>query len=49
MLDADLNLEKIGSEYQRIIDETSIKDAISSAQQTPAVLVSPSKRQRMSS
>ncbi|XP_034488062.1 deoxynucleoside kinase isoform X1 [Drosophila innubila] len=47
VLDADLNLENIGSEYQR--SETSIFDAISSAHQPPAVLVSPSKLQRMSS
>lgn len=47
MLDADLNLEKIGSEYQR--SETSIFDAISGALQPSAVLVSPSKRPRLSS
>ncbi|KAL7727317.1 hypothetical protein ACLKA6_008603 [Drosophila palustris] len=47
VLDADLNLENIGSEYQR--SESSIFDAISSAHQPPAVLVSPSKLQRMSS
>ncbi|KAH8417823.1 hypothetical protein KR222_006516 [Zaprionus bogoriensis] len=49
VLDADLKLENIGSEYQR--SETSIFDAISGAhqQQPTAVLVSPSKRQSMSS
>ncbi|XP_016985134.1 deoxynucleoside kinase isoform X1 [Drosophila rhopaloa] len=45
VLDADLNLENIGSEYQR--SESSIFDAISSNQQPPQVLVSPSKRQRV--
>ncbi|XP_030563699.1 deoxynucleoside kinase isoform X1 [Drosophila novamexicana] len=49
VLNADLNLENIGSEYQR--SETSIFDAISGAHQLQpaAVLLSPSKRQRLSS
>ncbi|EDW81433.2 uncharacterized protein Dwil_GK12063 [Drosophila willistoni] len=48
VLDADLNLENILSEYQR--SETSIFDAISGAHQhqPSPVLVSPSKRERMS-
>ncbi|ALC46608.1 dnk [Drosophila busckii] len=47
VLDADLNLENIGSEYQR--SEASIFDAISATHQPSAVFVSPSKRQRLSS
>ncbi|XP_015037412.1 deoxynucleoside kinase [Drosophila pseudoobscura] len=46
VLDADLTLENISSEYQR--SETSIFDAISGTHQPPQVLISPSKRQRMS-
>ncbi|XP_030369383.1 deoxynucleoside kinase isoform X2 [Scaptodrosophila lebanonensis] len=46
VLDADLDLEKIGKEYQR--SESSIF-AISSTRQPTAVMVSPSKRQCMSS
>jgi len=46
VLDADLNLENIGTEYQR--SESSIFDAISSNHQPSPVLVSPSKRQRVS-
>lgn len=46
VLDADLNLENISSEYQR--SESSIFDAISGTHQPAPVLVSPSKRERMS-